>query len=173
MGDAPAQRSGCAARVLIADDHALVREGLRAVLEGEAGMEVVGEAEDGLEAVEACRAPPGRGLDGREDAQGGRAGGHQAIKASTPQVSVVTMHENPDYLLEAVRAGAAGYVLKDSRGERIAEAVRRTVAGESPLEEGLAMRLLGRLAGRGASDLRGAGRGPGDRGWYVAHDYGG
>jgi len=69
-------------------------------------------------------------------------------------VVMVTMHENPDYLLEAVRAGAAGYVLKDASGERIAEAVRRTLAGDSPLEEGLAMRLLGQLAAqeRGASD---------------------
>ena len=70
------------------------------------------------------------------------------IKARMPGVAVVmvTMHENPDYLLEAVRAGAAGYVLKEASGERIAGAVRRTLGGDSALEEGLAMRLLGRLA---------------------------
>jgi DNA-binding NarL/FixJ family response regulator len=85
------------------------------------------------------------GMDGLEATR--------AIKAEMPRVSVVmvTMHENPDYLLEAVRAGAAGYVLKDASGERIAEAVRRTLAGESPLEQGLAMRLLGQLAGRGGA----------------------
>jgi DNA-binding NarL/FixJ family response regulator len=66
-----------------------------------------------------------------------------------PRVSVVmvTMHENPDYLLEAVRAGAAGYVLKDASGERIADAVRRTLAGDSPLDQQLTMRLLEKLSG--------------------------
>ncbi len=141
---------GPPARVLIADDHALVREGLRAVLEAEGAIEVVGEARDGEEAVGLCaelspdvvlmdvRMP---GVDGLEATR--------RIKRGMPRVSVVmvTMHDNPDYLLEAVRAGAAGYVLKDSSGERIAEAVQKTLAGESPLEEGLAMRLLERLAG--------------------------
>jgi len=59
---------------------------------------------------------------------------------------MVTMHENPDYLFEAVKAGAAGYVLKDASGEKLLEAVRRTLEGESPLDEELAMRLLVRLA---------------------------
>jgi DNA-binding NarL/FixJ family response regulator len=65
-----------------------------------------------------------------------------------PKTSVVmvTMHENPDYLFEAVKAGAAGYVLKDASGERLLGAVRRTLEGESPLNEELAMRLLVRLA---------------------------
>ncbi len=137
------------ARVLLADDHALVREGLRAVLQAEGGIEVVGEAKDGQEALEACRAlsPDVVLMDVRMPGMDGLEATRQ-IKAEMPRVSVVmvTMHENPDYLLEAVRAGAAGYVLKDSSGERIAEAVGRTLAGESPLEEGLAMSLLRRLA---------------------------
>jgi DNA-binding NarL/FixJ family response regulator len=53
---------------------------------------------------------------------------------------MVTMHENPDYLFEAVKAGAAGYVLKDASGERLLGAVRRTLEGESPLNQKLAMR---------------------------------
>ncbi|HYQ85302.1 MAG TPA: response regulator transcription factor, partial [Rubrobacter sp.] len=61
-------------------------------------------------------------------------------------VMMVTMHENPDYLFEAVKAGAAGYVLKDASGERLLSAVRRTLEGESPLNQELAMRLLVRLA---------------------------
>ena len=75
------------------------------------------------------------------------------IKAEMPQVSVmmVTMHENPDYLFEAVKAGAAGYVLKDASGERLLGAVRRTLEGESPLNQELAMRLLVRLAREGDS----------------------
>jgi two-component system, NarL family, response regulator LiaR len=142
------------ARVLIADDHALVREGLRAVLEAEGGIEVVGEAGDGLRAVEACRElrPDVVLMDVRMPGVDGLEATRR-IKGEMPAVSVVmvTMHENPDYLLEAVRAGAAGYVLKDASGERIAEAVRRTIAGDSPLEQGLTMRLLERLAGREGS----------------------
>ena len=137
------------ARLLIADDHALVREGLRAVLEAEGGLEVVGEAKDGQQAVRLCRelSPDLVLMDVRMPGMDGLEATRR-IKADSPGVSVVvvTMHENPDYLLEAVRAGAAGYVLKDASGERIAGAVRRTLRGESPLEEGLAMRLLSRLA---------------------------
>jgi NarL family two-component system response regulator LiaR len=55
------------------------------------------------------------------------------------------MHESPDYLLEAIKAGAAGYILKDAAGERLVEAVRRTLEGEAPLSEGLAMQLLVRM----------------------------
>ncbi len=143
---------GDVARVLLADDHALVREGLRAVLEADGGIEVVGEAENGPQAVKLCQrlSPDLVLMDVRMPLMDGLEATRR-IKATMPAVSVVvvTMHENPDYLLEAVRAGAAGYVLKDSSGERIAGAVRRTLSGESPLEEGLAMRLLERLAGEG------------------------
>src|SRR5215210_4856809 len=70
------------------------------------------------------------------------------IKQEMPKTSVmmVTMHENSDYLFEAVKAGAAGYVLKDASGERLLGAVRRTLEGESPLNQELAIRLLFRLA---------------------------
>jgi DNA-binding NarL/FixJ family response regulator len=158
--DAPAADLGASpARVLIADDHALVREGLRAVLEGEGGIEVVGEAGDGEEAVASCAEllPDVVLMDVRMPRMDGLEATRR-VKARTPGVSVVmvTMHENPDYLLEAVRAGAAGYVLKDASGERIAEAVRRTVAGESPLEQGLAMRLLGQLASREGAGASGS-----------------
>jgi DNA-binding NarL/FixJ family response regulator len=71
----------------------------------------------------------------------------------------VTMHENPDYLFEAVKAGAAGYVLKDASGERLLNAVRRTLEGESPLNQELAMQLLARLAtessGGGSEEVSG------------------
>ena len=138
-----------AARLLIADDHALVREGLRTMLSGEDGIEVVAEAHNGQQALEACRelTPDLVLMDVRMPVMDGLEATRK-IKAEMPKTSVmmVTMHENPDYLFEAVRAGAAGYVLKDASGERLLGAVRRTLEGESPLNQELAMRLLVRLS---------------------------
>jgi DNA-binding NarL/FixJ family response regulator len=71
---------------------------------------------------------------------------------------MLTMHENPDYLLEALKAGAAGYVLKDAPQDDIIEAVRRVRNGESPLDPELAARLLRRLASEG--EMRRGTRGP-------------
>ena len=138
-----------AARIVIADDHALVREGLRTMLTGEEGIEVVAEAKDGKEALSTCRRlePDLVLMDVRMPVMDGLEATRR-IKQEMPQTSVVmvTMHENPDYLFEAVKAGAAGYVLKDASGERLLDAVRRTLEGESPLDQELAMRLLVRLA---------------------------
>ncbi len=137
------------ARLLIADDHALVREGLRTVLSGEEDIQVIAEARDGEEALSSCRElrPDLVLMDVRMPVMDGLEATRR-IKQEMPQVSVVmvTMHENPDYLFEAIKAGAAGYVLKDASGERLLGAVRRTLEGESPLNQELAMRLLVRLA---------------------------
>jgi DNA-binding NarL/FixJ family response regulator len=137
------------ARLLIADDHALVREGLRTMLSGEEGIEVMAEAVNGQEALAMCRQlrPDLVLMDVRMPVMDGLEATRK-IKAEMPQVSVVmvTMHENPDYLFEAIKAGAAGYVLKDASGERLLGAVRRTLEGESPLNQELAMRLLVRIA---------------------------
>jgi len=145
---APAQ----AARLLIADDHALVREGLRTILSGEDGIEVVAEAHDGQQALALCRdlEPDLVLMDVRMPVMDGLEATRK-IKQEMPRTSVmmVTMHENPDYLFEAVKAGAAGYVLKDASGERLLGAVRRTLDGESPLNQELAMRLLVRLSREG------------------------
>jgi DNA-binding NarL/FixJ family response regulator len=137
------------ARILIADDHALVREGLRTMLSGEEGIEVIAEAQDGQQALNICRElkPDLVLMDVRMPVMDGLAATRK-IKQEMPKTSVmmVTMHENPDYLFEAVKAGAAGYVLKDASGERLLGAVRRTLEGESPLNQELAMRLLVRLS---------------------------
>src|SRR5918993_3870575 len=137
------------ARILIADDHALVREGLRTMLSSEEDLSVVAEAYDGQQALSICRelSPDLVLMDVRMPVMDGLEATRR-IKAEMPQVSVmmVTMHENPDYLFEAVKAGAAGYVLKDASGERLLGAVRSTLEGESPLNQELAMRLLTRLA---------------------------
>jgi NarL family two-component system response regulator LiaR len=147
------------ARVLIADDHRLVREGLRAVLEGEPDLEVVAEAEDGRQVLELCRTlqPDLVLMDVRmPETDGLEAARRIKEEMSSTIVIMVTMHENPDYLLEAIRAGAAGYILKDASAERLVEAVRRTLDGDSPLNQELAMRLLTRLANESESSTGGA-----------------
>ena len=153
MEEVPASASP--ARVLIADDHDLVREGLRAVLAGEEDLRVVGEARDGQEALRMCRSlkPDLVLMDVRMPKSDGLEA-TRAIKEEMPKVSVVmvTMHENPDYLLEAIRAGAAGYILKDAEGERLVGAVRRTLNGESPLAQELAMQLLVRMVNETRED---------------------
>ena len=136
-------------RIMITDDHALVRDGLRSMLDDEPGLEVVGEAANGREALELCRSlrPDLVLMDVRmPDMDGLEA--TRAIKGELPSTSVlmVTMHENPDYLMEALSAGAAGYVLKGASGDRLVDAINRTMRGESPLNEELAARLLRRLA---------------------------
>jgi DNA-binding NarL/FixJ family response regulator len=155
------------ARILIADDHALVREGLRTMLSGEDGLEVIAEANDGRQALDICRelGPDLVLMDVRMPVMDGLQATRK-IKQEMPRTSVmmVTMHENPDYLFEAVKAGAAGYVLKDASGERLLGAVRRTLEGESPLNQELAMRLLVRLAREsGDSSGEGTGGGSGER----------
>jgi two-component system response regulator DegU len=148
------------ARILIADDHALVREGLRTMLSGEDGIEVIAEAKDGQQALTLCRElhPHLVLMDVRMPVMDGLEA-TKRIKDEMPKTSVmmITMHENPDYLFEAVKAGAAGYVLKNASGERLLGAVRRTLEGESPLNEEVAMRLLRRLAreSRGESSSEG------------------
>ena len=136
-------------RLVLADDHHLLRRGFRSLLSGEPGLEVVGEASTGLEAIELCRrlVPDLILMDVRMPEMDGITATRQ-IKRDQPDVSVlmVTMHENPDYVLEALDAGAAGYVLKDAPAKRLINAVRRTLDGESPLNQELATRLLRQLA---------------------------
>jgi DNA-binding NarL/FixJ family response regulator len=120
-------------RLLIADDHALVRSGLRSMLEREPGFEIIGEAEDGREAVELCRSlrPDLILMDVRMPRMDGLEA-TRTIKQESPEIGVlmVTMHENPDYMLEAIKAGAAGYVLKDAPLDELISAARRVVDGE-------------------------------------------
>src|ERR687894_1212116 len=152
-------------RLAIVDDHDLAREGLKDMLADEPDIQVIGEASNGREALLLCsRLKPDLMLmDVRMPEMDGLAA-TQEIKERYPSVSVlvVTMHENPDYLLEALKAGAAGYVLKDAPQDEVVAAVRRVREGESPLDPELAARLLRRLAVEGGanSPRRVARRGP-------------
>jgi DNA-binding NarL/FixJ family response regulator len=140
-------------RVLIADDHELVRDGFRRMLGYEEDLEVVGEARDGREAVELCRRlnPDLVLMDVRMPKMDGLEA-TRAIKAEHPSVGVlvVTTYDNPDYLLEAIKAGAAGYVLKDAPNRQLTNAIRRSLEGESPLNQELASQVIRRLAGEAA-----------------------
>jgi DNA-binding NarL/FixJ family response regulator len=136
-------------RMLIAEDHALVRQGIKGMVASEPDLEVVAEAENGQEALELCREyePDLVLMDVRMPQMDGLEA-TRAIKAQFPTTSVlmVTSQENPDYLLDAVRAGAAGYVLKEATKDELLDSVRRVLNGEPMLDQGLAMRLLRRVA---------------------------
>lgn len=136
------------ARLLIADDHALIREGLRTTLASEPDLEVVGEAKDGREAVELCyRLRPDLVLmDVRMPEMDGLTA-TRAIKAARcdAEILMLTTYEDPDYLFEAVRAGAGGYIIKDAGKRELVSAVRGALGGRNPLNPELAMQLLRHL----------------------------
>ena len=120
-------------RLLIADDHGVVRGGLRLLLDRQPDMEVIGEAADGAEAVAQvlARRPDLAILDVAMP----RLTGLQAtreIKARAPEVGVLilSMHDDERYLFEALKAGASGYVLKREAGQDLVDAVRAVVGGE-------------------------------------------
>ena len=121
-------------RVLIADDHGVVRGGLRLLLDRQADMEVVGEASDGAEAVaETLATRPDLAI---LDVAMPRLTGIQAtreIKAQAPEVDVLilSMHDDERYLFEALKAGASGYVLKSEADHDLVDAVRAISRGES------------------------------------------
>ncbi len=138
------------ARIVVADDHELVRSGVLRMLANEPDLEVVGEATNGREALELCRRlrPDLVLMDVRMPVMDGLQA-TRAIKEELPSVAVliVTTYENPDYLFEAITAGAAGYILKDAPKRQLINAVRRVLSGESPLNQELAVQLMRRMAG--------------------------
>jgi DNA-binding NarL/FixJ family response regulator len=146
--DGNARRRGGTARLLIADDHELARLGLVGALQGERGLTVIGEARDGQEAVERCRelAPDLVLMDIRMPRLDGLAATAEVVR-SCPRTSVimVTMQEDPEYVLEALKVGASGYLLKESGKPEIVGAIRQVLAGESLLNAGLVAELLQRL----------------------------
>lgn len=137
------------ARIILTDDHDLVRAGLKAMLSNVEGLRIVGEASNGREAVEACGnlRPDLMLMDVRMPEMDGLAATRE-IKKRWPKVGVLilTVHENQDYLLEALKAGAAGYVLKDAPRTQLVASVRSVLNGESALDQKLATQLLQRLA---------------------------
>lgn len=141
-------RKSEAARIVIVDDHELARAGLHAMLSGQRGLELVGEATNGHDALALCtRLQPDLALiDVRMPKMDGLATCRN-IKQKCPTTSVIliTIHENSEYLLEALKAGAAGYVLKDITQSELVTAIQRVLHGESILNGELVARLLRQL----------------------------
>ncbi len=137
------------ARLIVVDDHDFVRDGIKLMLSAEQDIRVVGEAANGREALELCQRvrPELVLMDVRMPRVDGLAATRE-IKQRFPDISVlvITMHENEDYLLKAIRAGAAGYVLKDASQRELVTAIRKVLEGETPLNRRLATQLLQRLA---------------------------
>lgn len=129
-----------AKRVLLVDDHRLVREGLRRTLE-DAGFEVVGEASDGAEGLEmAERLRPHVVLMdvSMPVVDGITATRRMRSRAPDSRVVVLTMHADTDLVEKARSAGASGYLLKESSGEEVVEAVRRAIDGQRTISPGIA-----------------------------------
>ncbi len=157
-GEAVRGEDLAAARLLIADDHALLRGALKGMLDSEPDFEVIGEAKDGREAVELCeRLRPDLALMDVSMPEMDGLEATRRIKAAHPHTAVVmvTAFDDPDYLYEALKAGAAGYVLKHDPPEELVSAVRRVLSGESLLSPDLASRLLVRLVEEREDSLSG------------------
>jgi NarL family two-component system response regulator LiaR len=139
-------------RVVLADDHAVVRQGLRTFLDLQDDIEVVGEAADGEEAVDAARRHDPDvvlldlvmpGLDG--------LGALRRLREGRARVIVLTSFGDDDKLFAALRGGAAGYLLKDVQPTDLVRAIRSAHAGESPLSPAVATRVVEEVAHAGAA----------------------
>jgi DNA-binding NarL/FixJ family response regulator len=135
-------------RVLVADDQALVRSGFRMLLGGEADMEIVAEAGNGLEAVDkAARFEPTVVLmDIRMPELDGLEATRRILAADpTARVLILTTFDLDEYVYEALRAGASGFVLKDEPPEQLLAAIRVVAAGEALLSPAVTKRVIGRF----------------------------
>ena len=135
-------------RILIADDHAVVREGLRALIEVEPGMELVGEATDGVEAVLRARSLQPNVI--LLDLVMPRKGGIEAIgeimeENPDARILVVTSFAEDDKVFPAIKAGALGYLLKDSSPRELLQAIRDVYQGEPSMHPTIARKLVREL----------------------------
>ena len=135
-------------RLVIVDDHPVVRDGLRGMLESQPDFEVVGEGANGEEAVQLANSlkPEVMLMDLRMPLMDGVTALGQ-IKTSSPavQVLVLTTYDSDADILPAIEAGAMGYLLKDTSREDLFSAIRATARGESVLSPGVAARIIGHM----------------------------
>jgi two-component system, NarL family, nitrate/nitrite response regulator NarL len=131
-------------RVVLADDHALVREGLRHVLDAEPGFEVVAEASNGADAVTlaVAHAPDVVLLDITMPGETGlRAAARLRELLPSAKILMLSMHDNAEYVREGMRIGTHGYILKDSAGEELRAAIRAVHAGGTFFSPSVVRRL--------------------------------
>ncbi|MEA2974333.1 MAG: hypothetical protein QOG82_2791 [Actinomycetota bacterium] len=145
-------------RVVVVDDHPIVRQGLRSYLSTREGIEVVGDAGDGESAVAMVGelAPDVVLMDLVMPGMGGLAaiGAVVALGLGT-RILVLTSFSSEDQVIPAIQAGAAGYLLKDASPEEVEAAVRAVAAGEGRLDPSLAAVVMAAAAGRGEADATG------------------
>lgn len=142
--------SGEVIRVLVADDHTVVREGIRHVLEGQGEFEVVAEASSGAEAVTLAEAhrPDVVVLDISMPGESGlQAAARLRRVVPEARVLILSMHDHAEYVLESVRAGAHGYLLKDTAATELRSAVRAVHSGEAFFSPPIARRLSAAVRG--------------------------
>lgn len=139
-------------RVLIADDQALIRGGFRMILDAQDDIEVVGEAIDGRDAVELFRrlGPEVVVMDVRMPSMDGIEATRRLTAADPPaHVLILTMFDLDEYVFEALRAGASGFLLKDRPPEELVDAVRVVASGDALLSPSVTRRLIEEFAKRG------------------------
>lgn len=135
-------------RVAVVDDHAVVREGIRRVLEGEPGVTVVGEGANGAEALQLVvrEQPDVLVMDVAMPGQTGLQVAAELKRLGGPtRVLILSMYDQPEYVLESVKAGARGYLLKDSPPAELRRAVRAVFQGEQFFPPAIAARLTDAL----------------------------
>ena len=137
-------------RVLIADDEALVRTGLRMVLAAEAGIEVVGEARTGQEAIDLAGrlAPDVVLMDIRMPEMDGLEATERLAKAGGPRVVLLTTFDLDEHVFRALRAGADGFLLKDTPADQLVAAIRAAAVGDALLAPSVTRRLIDTFARR-------------------------
>jgi DNA-binding NarL/FixJ family response regulator len=140
-------------RVLIADDQELVRAGFRALLDAQADLEVVGEADDGRHAVQLARElhPHVVLMDIRMPVLDGLAATREIAsdgRLADVRIVILTTFELDEYVFEAIRSGAAGFLVKDTKPAELVEAVRVVAGGEALLSPSVTRRLIGEFATR-------------------------
>jgi DNA-binding NarL/FixJ family response regulator len=135
-------------RVLVADDQQLVRAGFKLIIDSEPGMTVIGEARDGLEAIDLARkrAPDVVLLDIRMPGMDGLAAARRIIEQTECRVLLLTTFDADEYVFEGLRAGASGFLLKDLPPEQLCWAVRSIAAGNALIDPVVTRRLILRFA---------------------------
>ncbi|MFE9575609.1 response regulator [Nocardia sp. NPDC006044] len=138
-------------RVLVVDDQDLFRAGFGLILDAQPDITVVGEAADGLEAIEKARVltPDVVVMDVRMPRLDGVAATQRICAETAAKVLVLTMFDLDEYVFDALRAGASGFLLKDVRRDELVDAVRVVASGEALLAPTVTRRLIAELTGRG------------------------